>query len=346
VLEARTPTEALSLPLSRYAAVILSNVDRLPNELVGELRKLLERGGGLLITVGNRFPARALEEQLKDFWPARMLEKKMLTRDAERLVLLGEFDRNHPIFQELEESGAQSLRSVESYAYVQLQPENKLLLRFANGHPALVERPWDAGRVLLFASSFDNVWSDFPLHPVFVPFVHQLVRYTAQLPADPAAYRIPTTVSLANYTRGIVGTAGRTWDITGPDGRRVVPLEQERRADFLVLSQPGFYDLRLQDEVHWIAANPDPQESDLTPLTAEDRALWTANGQSSPSATPIAATATESEKRQAIWWYLVLLALLVAAIEIYLANPYLGPRRVAVSPPGAEAGKENFHVGV
>ncbi|HWP85555.1 MAG TPA: BatA and WFA domain-containing protein, partial [Terriglobia bacterium] len=316
VLDARTPAEALSFPMSSYAAVILSNVDRLPPELAGEVRKLLERGGGLVITAGNRFPARALEEQLQDFWPARARERRTLTRDDERLVLLGEFDRDHPIFRDLEETGTQSLRAVESYAYIRLQPEHQVLLKFANGEPALVERPWAAGRVLLFASAFDNVWSDFPLHPVFVPFLHQLIRYAAQLPSEPAAYRIPTTISLANYTRGLVGTAGRTWDIVGPDGKRVVPLEQERRADFLVLNQPGFYSLRLQDQERWIAANPDPQESDLTPLAAEDRALWIPTGQSAGSAAAVAATAAESEKRQAIWWYLLLLALLVAAVEI------------------------------
>ena len=344
VLDARTPAEALSFPMSSYAAAILSNIDRLPGDLVGELRKLLERGGGLVITVGNRYPARALEEQLKEFWPARALEKKMLTRDAERLVLLGEFDKDHAVFRDMEESGAQSLRAVESYAYLRLQRENKVLLKFANGDPALVETQWDAGRVLLFASSFDNVWSDFPLHPVFIPFVHQLVRYAAQLPADPAAYRIPTTISLGNYTKGMIGSAGRSWDITGPDGKRVVPLEQERRADYLVLSQPGFYDLRLQDGEHWIAANPDPQESDLTPLSSEDRALWLANGQSSQSSAAAAATAAESEKRQTLWWFLLLLALVMAAVEVYLANPYLGPRRAAVSP-GSAAGKENPYVG-
>ncbi|MBI3933751.1 MAG: BatA domain-containing protein [Acidobacteria bacterium] len=345
VLDARTPTEALSQPMSSYAAVILSNIGRLPDALVGELRKLLERGGGIVITAGNRFPARALEEQLKEFWPAQALEKRMLTRDSDRLILLGEFEKDHAVFREMEESGAQSLRAVESYAYLRLQRENKVLLRFANGDPALVEKQWDAGRVLLFASSFDNIWSDFPLHPVFIPFAHQLVRYAAQLPADPAAYRIPTTISLHNYTKGRFSSAALSWDVTGPDGKRVVPLEQERRADYLVLSQPGFYDLRLQDGEHWIAANPDPQESDLTPLSPEDRALWLANSSSSQSSSPLAATAAESEKRQAIWWFLVMLALAIAAIEVYLANPYLGPRRAIVSASGGEAGKENPYVG-
>ena len=350
VLDARTPTEGLSSPASSYAAVILSNVDRLPDALVGELRKLLERGGGLVITLGNHFPSPTLEQQLNELWPAKALEKKMLTRDADRLVLLGEFEKDHPIFRDMEEAGSQSLRAIESYAYIKLQPENKILLRFANGDPALVEKQWAAGRVLLFASSFDNVWSDFPLHPVFVPLVHQLVGYAAQLPAEPPAYPIPTTISLANYVKGRVGNAGVTWDITGPDGKKQVPLEQDRRADYLVLNQPGFYDLRVQEGEQWIAANPDPEESDLAPIPSEDRALWLPNGQgaSSNAAGTIAATAEESEKRQAIWWTLLLLALIVAIAEIYLANPFLGPRRVIPRTPASppEAGKENTYASV
>src|SRR3970040_2204772 len=53
VLDARTPAEALSLPVNNYAAVILSNVGRLPDALVGMLRAVVQKGGGLLITAGN-----------------------------------------------------------------------------------------------------------------------------------------------------------------------------------------------------------------------------------------------------------------------------------------------------
>jgi hypothetical protein len=185
------------------------------------------------------------------------------------------------------------------------------------------------------------------LHPVFIPLVHQLVRYAAQLPAEPAAYPIPTTISLANYLKGRIGTTGVSWDISGPDGKKVVPLEQERRADYLVLNRPGFYDLRLQDGEHWIAANPDPQESDLSPIPAEDRALWLATAQAAQQSSAAAASPQESEKRQAIWWTLLLIALVVAIAEVYLANPYLGPRRIAptgtAGGPG-EPGKENPYV--
>ena len=43
--------------------------------------------------------------------------------------------------------------------------------------PVLLERKSAKGRVLLFASGLDNLTNDFPLHPVFVPFVEQTARY-------------------------------------------------------------------------------------------------------------------------------------------------------------------------
>ena len=33
------------------------------------------------------------------------------------------------------------------------------------------------GRVLVFASTFDNISNDFPLHASFVPFVEQTAQY-------------------------------------------------------------------------------------------------------------------------------------------------------------------------
>jgi hypothetical protein len=337
-LDARSPAERLPIPVSQYAAVILSNVGQLPESLAADIRALVEKGGGLIITAGTRLPSPPLEQRLADLWPAHATGKRMLTRDTERLILLGNFERDHPVFRDLAQSGAESLRSVEVYAYLQLQPANQVLLRFANGDPALVEKAWDLGRVLLFASSFDNIWSDFPLHPVFVPLLHQMVRYAAQLPADPAAHRIPSTISLAPFRRGQVGSA--SWDVIGPDGRREVPLEQEQRPDYLVLRTPGFYDLRMRNGEYLFAANPDPRESDLQSLPEEDRSLWTAAARSATQGAA-AAGASESERRQAIWWTLLLLALAVALVEVYLANPFLGPRRLRVR---SEALKEDPYV--
>ena len=326
VIDARTPADADSARLQDYAIVIWSNVAEAPTSLISGLRDFVKQGGGMLATMGSRFPSPSLETQWKELWPGKGIEKRLLTADAERMVLLGQFDKEHPLFREFQESGAESLRSAEIFGYIRFQPDSTVLLRLSNGDPALLEKQYGQGRMLLFASSFDNVWSDFPLHPAFIPLAHQLVRYAAQLPEEPPAYTIPAAVPLSQYKRaGASQPSAQVWDVIGPDGKREVPLAQELRPDFLVLRQAGFYELRQADRSHLVAANTDPRESDLTRLAPEDRALWIAGSSakqdaSNPDANP------DLPQRQNIWWNLLLIAFIMALVEVYLANQYLGRR--------------------
>jgi len=333
LIEARSPADARSVPLREYAMVVLSNVQRLPGELAGELREFVRQGGGLLTTAGSN-SSPALEMQLGDLWPGKTLEKRMMTRDGERLVLLGEFDRDHPVFRDLREAGADSLRSVEVYAYLRMEAGGAAILKYSNGDPALIEKTVGEGRVLLFTSSFDNVWSDFPLHPIFLPLAHQLVRYTGQLGAEVPAYPIPTAVSLRELARGQgEGASNRVWTILGPGGERELPETGEAQQDFVMLRRPGVYEVRQTNRTRRLAANPDPRESDLTPLSAEDQALWLASSRnaSAEGAQEATVAGPEQARRQDLWWFLLLLALIIAAVEVYLANQYLGPKRIAVS---------------
>jgi hypothetical protein len=188
--------------------------------------------------------------------------------------------------------------------------------------------------VLLFTSSFDNVWSDFPLHPVFLPLAHQLIRYSGQLGAEVPAYPIPTAVSLRELARGQgEGSSNRVWTILGPGGERELPETGEAQQDFVMLRRPGVYEIRQTNRTHRLAANPDPRESDLTPLSAEDQALWLASSRAASATGAEEATVAgpEQARRQDLWWFLLLLALVIAAVEVYLANQYLGPKRIAVS---------------
>ena len=131
-------------------------------------------------------------------------------------------------------------------------------------------------------------------------------------------------------------SAAQRWDVTAPDGKRAVSLDQSERSDSLPLKQAGFYRLRQLETSHWIAANTDPREGDLTQLSADDRRLWTASAVG-PNAG--IAAGPETAKRQNVWWILLLIALLLGFVEVYLANQFLG-RRVGTA---SEEAKENAY---
>jgi hypothetical protein len=71
-----------------------------------------------------------------------------------------------------------------------------------------------------------------------------------------------------------------------------------------------------------IAVNVDPAESDLSHLDPQDMvvAVTTANGQRAAGSDFNTGTPQDQERRQKVWWYLLVLALLIMGAETVLSN--------------------------
>ena len=131
-------------------------------------------GGGLLVAAGP-----AIE-------PARLdgvLPAGARVSPAAQGLSMAPADVRHPAFRSFEGS-AGWLATVRFTRVLPLAegPDMRVLARFSSGAPALVERD-GARRVLVLASDLSNAWNDFALHPAFVPFVHDLVRYAVNADA-------------------------------------------------------------------------------------------------------------------------------------------------------------------
>ena len=96
----------------------------------------------------------------------------------------------------------------------------QILARFSNGVPALVEVSGSRGHVVLLASDLANAWNDFALHPAFVPFVHDLLRYLAAGRPLRPEYRVGEWPGAGGDRPGV---------ITGGTGRRRRPAHRGER---------------------------------------------------------------------------------------------------------------------
>jgi hypothetical protein len=94
----------------------------------------------------------------------------------------------------------------------------------------------------------------------------------------------------------------------------------------VTLDELGFYEVRSlagrEEEEASIAVNADPAESDLTALDGEElagaltfRARWQGGMDLAATLTPV-----EKERRQGLWWYLLVAVLLILAAETAIAN--------------------------
>jgi len=211
-----------------------------------------------------------------------------------------------------------------------------VLARMDDGTPALVERADGEGKVLLWGSTLDEYWTDLPLQPVFLPFMHQLAKYAGRYSDPRSSFTAGEVLDLSRHgeltamfgdkTNGqAAGGTGPALVLQSPSGRRA-RLHANGRDHLAELHEAGFYELRDAATAigsgRPIAVNVDPAESDLSHLDPQE--LIAAVTSRTTDAAHASAAATSSpedlERRQRIWWYLLLGALLLMATETVVSN--------------------------
>jgi len=137
------------------------------------------------------------------------------------------------------------------------RPGARVLLRFDERHPALVEAP----RVLTLLAPLDAERGDFALSGAFLPLVHQAALVLARGTAAPSLVPGDTWSAPASAEWRLTDEAGRTVPV------RVTSADGATQAVSAPLERPGLYRAYADGTLRSsFAVNPDPAESDLTPL--------------------------------------------------------------------------------
>lgn len=318
--------------LAERAIVILNDVP-LGGGLPDRLKGFVEKGGGLFVVLGDR-----------STWPSGLTImpgalNPAVDRGLGRAGSIGSVDFSHPVFElfRAPRSGGFAGTRVFRYRALDVAAPARVLARFDDGGVALAEKDSGQGRVLVWTGTLDNLWSDLVLKPVFLPFVHQVMTYLARyetptpwltvgqvfaerrtgkdrLALTPTGQRIPVSGSTPAPTTPASGTSPSP----GPSPGEV----------WVELNEQGFYEIRDTSggdaTAVSVAVNVDTTESDLVPLDPQEL-VAAVTGRARASDSQAAAEAAELrpadlERRQAIWWYLLLAGVLLLAGETWLSN--------------------------
>src|SRR5690606_28261170 len=192
-------SELETVDLSAYHLVLLANVYRLTEEAAVRLERYVAAGGGVGIFLGDQIDPeiynRILYRDGRGLLPAQLGEVVVAPRDRAGFVL-GQMDQNHPLMRRFADPQAGLLRGVLAWQFVAAEPAKEdaaaavaaeTATRPANGapqagavarvlarfddpdkRPALVERAFGNGRVLLMTTTVDKEWTNLPDRPVFV----------------------------------------------------------------------------------------------------------------------------------------------------------------------------------
>jgi len=311
-LEPATVEQAAKTPLSASAFVVLSNVAWIPEAFEEALRKHVRGGGSILIALG---PASAVRNRVPVF-DAAVVESRYWSREGERFQTVTWLDPAHPSIRR-----ANRWEGVRFYQAIRVEPGNaRVLARLADQTPLLLEKQIGEGRALLFASTFDNVSNDFPLHASFVPFVEQTAQYLGGL-----EHRLVNALVDSYLELRRAGAAGEAVEVIDPQGRRALSLAESAGAQSIALSQAGFYEVRRSNaRRELVAVNTDRRESDLDLIPKETLSLWQNTGQGAAAAS---GGAQEATKPRTLWWQALWVVLALALVESLVANRHLSVRK-------------------
>ena len=319
--------------LDGHSVIVINDV-RPPRGGTGQrLRTFVENGGGLFVVLGERssWPAEGLDLLPGSFGaPANL--------SGSRGGTLGYIDYSHPVFELFSAPRSGDLLSARVFRYrtLEARESDRVLARFSDGSVALAERRVGLGKVLLWTSTLDSFWNQLALKPVFLPFVHQVSRYLADFAESLPWFTVGQVLELSRQAERAGETSGPTAVVAGGDAERValapsgerIPVTVGERSGFLELAEQGFYEIRTpgvdEDNPFTVAVNLDLSESELAPLDPEEL-VATLTGRASGDQPTVALTQLsvddpELERRQSLWWYLLIGVFLLLAGETVFSN--------------------------
>jgi len=260
--------------LSKNAALVLLTTRGFDRRVHDTVATYLSQGGGVLVAAGPEVDPSVLAGILDWREAPRILDRQ------DKPLALAATDLRHPIFRPFGGLSA-NLGQVRFDRLWRVDPNGwNVAARFTDGTPALLERAAGSGRLALFTSDVDRRWNDFPLHPAFVPFAIESVRY-------------------------VIGgdRAGRDYTVSqAPAGAQ---------------PRPGVY--KIAPDNRAVVVNVDTRESGTTRMTPDEFQGMLQHVEV-PAAATAAVRAQQAEARQHYWQYGLVLMLAVLVAESFVGR--------------------------
>lgn len=304
-------------PLPQIAIVTA----KLDPSLIASLKTFAERGGTIVLAPAKDAVAQDITELVDGLEPTTK-------PGASDYLLLGEIDFTHPLFISFANPRYSDFTKIHFWKHrswkLKVNTQARVVAKFDNGEPALIERAIGRGRVFVFASGWQPDESELALSTKFVPLIGSLLDIACG----------PTT-SLASVTTGQpVDVSGLSAEgilrIQKPDGKEVSLAA--KATTFADVDQPGIYEIDGTPTPSHFAANLPSAESNTASLELEQLEQLGVNMKT------LLAKAerldrirqqrdTELESRQKIWRWMLAAVLGVLILETALAG--LAARKIA-----------------
>jgi hypothetical protein len=239
--------------------------------------------------------------------------------EVNKYALLSQLDFEHPLLAPFNEPRFSDFTKIHFWKHRALDPARlpsaRVLARFDDGDPALLDLPIGRGHLFVLASGWHPADSQLALSSKFVPLLYSMMELGSPSGTFKAANLIGQPVTLPGEAK-----VART--VKGPDGAVKIPSGMS----VFHAKQPGIYTL-LGTRPATFAVNLSPHESrtDLLPMERLE-GLKLPFAHENMEMVAIAKKREQTlideqlEKRQKIWRWLIVAAILLVLLETWLGG--------------------------
>jgi hypothetical protein len=320
VLQPMVADQTTNIDPAKFAFTVLSDVRNLPSIFEHALAQYVSKGGNVLIALG-------LDAEHDPHIPLWSGTPQRARNFGPGAATIGQVDFTFPVLKQDKpgrDNGGWAATKV-LYATPVDSAGARVVARLNDGTPLLLDKQVGEGHVLLFTSGLDNLTNDLPLHPVFVAFVDKATRYLSGNEQLSGSRIVDSFIQVRSSSAP--SEKATNVEVIDPEGRRPLSLNEARAVQTFRLTHAGFYKIRFangRDAV--IGVNPDRKESDLRPIPPEMQSLWTGSNVAQQGREKMGVSGMKYQQLN-LWWYVMLLAFIVAVAETLLSSRYLGTQR-------------------
>ncbi|MDQ3621871.1 MAG: BatA domain-containing protein [Verrucomicrobiota bacterium] len=300
----------IAAPLLRQARLLITGAG-VGEGALGSLREFA-RGGKIVLfplldAAGGESLARLLEI------PALAVSEASVKNYA----LLGQIDFQHPLFSPFADPRYSDFTKIHFWKHRRLDearlPGARVLARFDDRDPALVQVPLGSGSVVVLTSTWRPIDSQLALSSKFVPLLYALLDQSGGRLEQKPQYFVGDALPIRAGAEAVL--------VRKPDGTEA---RAEPGAAFAATDEPGIY--RLANGTQRFVVNLSPDESLIAALPADRLASLgvplsksARAGEARPADKQGHLPAAELESRQKLWRWLIVAALVFLLCETLLA---------------------------
>ena len=307
--------------LDAVDAIVLADVASPSPARAKELEKLVRNGAALMIFAGDQLEIATYNDRLAPLLPGKFTG----VVDAPATGLVIESHQASPL-EALGRVAPAALARVQTKKYmgIDVRPNTegvRVLARWntSEAPPAVVEKHVGRGTVIVWLTTADKAWGDWPLDPTYVLAVRSAVTNIVRDDTARGNVVVGPAISLP------IGEKAAAFSPTVklPDGQSVSANVQENnvvldRTNAAGLYRFGWKDAQSRPIVRLVSAAGDRAESDLVPVT--DEALANFCGALPPTILHYRGAASLADRGREIWRTLATAALVMFVLEMGLAT--------------------------